>query len=535
VADERTKSGGSRRELEQLSLRVAELETLLAEARSAAGVVELSGRARADSAQLGRSQARAQAVLASMLDPMISIDDHGVIQAASDSVERVFGYTPRELLGRNINLLMHEPHRSSHDGYLQRYRKTGEAGIIGRTREFDVLCKDGRTIVCALSVSRADPGDGTAVFTGTFRDITELKRTAQALAESERRFRAVFDQAFHFIGLLEPDGRVLEVNRAALEFVHTTREDVVGRPFWDTPWWSHSAETRERIQQAVEAAAKGEFVRFETQHTSGAGNVHEVDFSLKPVKDEAGKVVLLLPEGHDVSDLKRAQRTETAMLRAFATIGESAALLAHEIKNPITAVNLALRAVADQLGEDQHAILDDLITRMQRIEQMMRRTLSFAKPIELRERECDAHVLFQATVSLLRPQIEQAGAVVETRSAPGAVRFHADPALLQDVLTNLVTNAIEAQPRDARVVLAVETSRGGSILLSVEDDGPGVPESLRDSLFKPFVSTKQKGNGLGLAICRKVVEEHGGTLDLAPRRAKGARFEIRLPAKKRIT
>ncbi len=492
------------------------------------------GVSRVDPDQPGWSQARAQATLASMLDPMISIDDMGTIQAASDSVERVFGYRPRELLGQNIKVLLPEPHRSGHDGYLERYRRTGEAGIIGRTREFDVVCKDGRTIVCALSVSRADPGDGSAVFTGTFRDVTELKRTAQALMESERRFRGVFDQAIQFIGLLEPDGRVVEVNRAALEFVRATREEVVGRQFWDTPWWSHSAEERERLRRAVAAAALGETVRFETQHTSALGNVHEVDFSLKPVKAESGEVVLLLPEGHDISELKRAQRTETAMLRAFATIGESAALLAHEIKNPITAVNLALRAVADQLGEEHHVVLEDLITRMQRIEQMMRRTLSFAKPIHLRESECDAHELFLATLCLLRPEIERTGTNAESRSERGKVKFRADSALIQDVLTNLVTNGIEAKGEGAHVVLLAELERGGSILLAVEDDGPGVPESLRDSLFKPFVSTKSKGNGLGLAICRKIVEEHGGTLDLARSGAKGTRFEIHLPAQRRI-
>src|SRR5436190_4436692 len=85
-----------------------------------------------------------------------------------------------------------------------------------------------------------------------------------------------------------------------------------------------------------------------------------------------------------MSDLELARQREVAMMRAFTTIGESAAQLAHEIKNPITAVNVALRAVADQLGEDHQAVLEDLVVRLQRIEQMMKRTLSFASPIVLR-------------------------------------------------------------------------------------------------------------------------------------------------------
>jgi PAS domain S-box-containing protein len=479
-----------------------------------------------------RDDARARAILASMLDPTISIDEMGIIQAASDSVERVFGYAPHELVGRNIKILMPEPHRSNHDGYLEHYRRTGETGIVGRTREFDVVCKDGRTIVCALSVSRADPDDGQAVFAGTFRDITELKRMTQALADSERRFHAIFDQSFEFIGLLAPDGRVLEVNQTALDSIRAARKHIVGKLFWETPWWSHSAEMRERVRLAIESAAKGEFVRFEAHHTTGSGTLYEVDFSLQPVKDETGKVVMLIPEGRNISELKRAQRTETAMLRAFATIGESAALLAHEIKNPITAVNVALRAVATELGEDHKAVLEDLIARMQRIEQMMRRTLSFAKPIQLHQCTFEAQALFDAVLSHLKPEIARTGAVVGTRVAPGGVRLLGDPALLQDVLSNLVTNAMEAKPDGVHVALVAERPKGGSVLLAVEDDGPGIPASLRESLFKPFVTTKSKGNGLGLAICRKIVEEHGGTLDLSRDHPMGARFEIRLPGKK---
>jgi signal transduction histidine kinase len=259
-----------------------------------------------------------------------------------------------------------------------------------------------------------------------------------------------------------------------------------------------------------------------------------MDFSLKPVKNEHGRVVFLIPEGRDVSELKRAQRTETAMLRAFATIGESAALLAHEIKNPITAVNVALRAVATELGEDHRVVLEDLIARMQRIEQMMRRTLSFTRPIELREADCDARAIFDASVASLRSAVEAARAVVRVRVPAAGVRFRGDPALLQDVISNLLTNAIEARADGVHVTLGAERSKDGTTVLCVDDDGPGIPESMRDTLFKPFVTTKHKGNGLGLAICRKIVEEHGGTLDFARDRRAGARFQIKLPANRRI-
>ncbi|MCY2958873.1 MAG: PAS domain S-box protein [Planctomycetota bacterium] len=490
---------------------------------------------RAESAIL-RSDARMSAVLSSLLDPMVSIDAYGTILSASNSVERVFGYAPSELIGQNVKVLMPDPHRTLHDEYLARYRSTNVAGIIGRTREFDVLCKDGRSIVCALSVSRADPSDGQdAIFTGTFRDVTDLKRATQALVESERRFHAIFDGAFQLIGMLSPTGHVLEMNPTALDLIGAHRDEVIGAPFAESRWWSHSPEMQARVRAAVESARRGEFVRFEARSVAHDGSVRDIDFSLKPVKDESGRVVLLIPEGRDISELKRAQRAETAMLRAFAAIGESAALLAHEIKNPITAVNVALRAVATELGEDHRVILEDLVTRMQRVEQMMRRTLSFTKPLDLRSSPCTARELFASVREHLQSDIARYEADLRVEIPAEDVSFACDHQLLRDVLANLVTNALEAKGRGALVTLSASRCVDGSVVLAVEDDGPGIPESMIDSLFRPFVTTKSKGNGLGLAICRKVVEEHGGTITAERGRTRGARFEIRLPLERTVS
>ena len=446
---------------------------------------------------LKRSEARLRAILHNLQDPMVSIDDHGTITGASDSVERVFGYTPGELIGRNINLFMLEPHHSSHDGYLENYRRTGHTGIIGRTREFEVVRKDGRHIQVALSVSRADPDDGqSAVFTGTFRDITELKEAERKLADSERRFHAIFDHAFQFVGLLSPEGILVEINRAALEAIGAKREDVIGRPFWRTRFWKHSAELSAQVEQAVAQAARGEFVRFEACHQALDGSPIEIDFSLQPVRDENGRVVLIIPEGRDITGLKRAQRAETAMLRAFAAIGESAALLAHEIKNPITAVHMALAAVADQLGEQNSEILEDLVARMQRIERMMQRTLSLAKPIELKTSPIRVADLFARALEHVRDGIEGTGSSVVVREETGKARVVVDPQLIEEVLANLISNAIEAKERAANVTLSAVRQSDGGVLLAVEDDGPGITSSAAGQIFKPFYSTKRKGNGL---------------------------------------
>lgn len=126
--------------------------------------------------------ARLEAILASTLDPIITIDAYGVIQSASNSIERVFGYAPEELVGRNVSVLMPTPHREQHDQYLEQYRQTGQTHILGETREFDALHRDGHRFPIELSVSRVDvPGQAQPLFTGIIHDITERRRAEEEI------------------------------------------------------------------------------------------------------------------------------------------------------------------------------------------------------------------------------------------------------------------------------------------------------------------------------------------------------------------
>lgn len=140
--------------------------------------------------------------------------------------------------------------------------------------------------------------------------IEERRTTERQLAESDRKFRAIFDHTFQFIGLMALDGTLMEANRISLEFAGAEK-DSIGKPFWETPWWSHSPELQEKLREAIKKAAKGEFVRFEATHQAADGKLHYVDFSLKPLTDESGKVVLLIPEGRDITARKMMEKAQT--------------------------------------------------------------------------------------------------------------------------------------------------------------------------------------------------------------------------------
>jgi signal transduction histidine kinase len=223
----------------------------------------------------------------------------------------------------------------------------------------------------------------------------------------------------------------------------------------------------------------------------------------------------------------QARRSEVQVLRNLAALGESASVLSHEIRTPITSLRHALRAVGDKLGVDDRVLIEELVANLNRIERLLGETLSFAKPLLLRrQRQPLSGILERVVADVARlPRCE--GMTTEVHVPPD-LSADVDPQLFGEVLTNLLRNAAEACSGRGHVI--VEASAvGGHVVVEVCDDGPGVPPQLAEQIFKPFHSTKEFGTGIGLAFCRKVVESHGGTIALARRPGHGACFRIDLP------
>ena len=134
-----------------------------------------------------------------------------------------------------------------------------------------------------------------------------LQERELSLQLSQEKFRGIFDQSFQLMGLLDPKGTLLEANRTALDNKQITSDQVLGKPFWDTPWWDNVPGGRERVRQAVQQAASGQLVRFEVTDPLADGHIQHIDFSLKPVRNAAGEVVFLIPEGRDITERKQAE------------------------------------------------------------------------------------------------------------------------------------------------------------------------------------------------------------------------------------
>lgn len=233
----------------------------------------------------------------------------------------------------------------------------------------------------------------------------------------------------------------------------------------------------------------------------------------------------------------RAIATEMDVLRNLAQLGESASVLSHEIRTPITSLRHALRAVGEKLGLSDQQIVEEHIKNLEHIEGLLNSALSLVRPLPLDRRAVRLTRVVQDALTTLRglPVAERLSVTVEV---PEDLVVDIDPALFQDALINLLRNAAEAGSGEVHATVrgAVVGEGGSAWTVEVTDDGPGVPRDKRGEIFRPFRSFKNGGTGIGLAFVRKVVESHDGTIDLLDRADRadldglGACFRIRMPA-----
>jgi two-component system sensor kinase FixL len=365
------------------------------------------------------AESRFTALLDAAVDAIILIDERGRITRFNRAAEHLFGYAQAEVLDKNVSVLMPEPYRGEHDGYMARYERTGERRIIGIGREVEAQRKDGSTFPIELSV-------------GEFRTTGELMPAGQ----------------HGFVGIIR---------------------DLTER----------KAQTRE------------------------------------------------------AEDL-RARLTHVGRL---GTLGEMVSGIAHEVNQPLTAISNYASACRRMVqagaisGEELAATLDKIGTQAERAGQVIRGLRALVRRRDEQREPVDVNRLIREVVKLVDFEVRQAGYRMELDLVEPLPAVSGDAVQIQQVVLNLVRNALDAMLEKARgEAILVETGfHEGHVEIRVTDSGPGLSAAARQHLFEPFFTTKPQGIGLGLSICKSIVAAHRGELTGETAPAGGARFHVRLP------
>jgi PAS domain S-box-containing protein len=266
-------------------------------------LIDITDRKQAEAA-VRHSEAKYRAIVEDQTELIARFLPDGTITFVNKAYRRYFGLDEDELVGNHYRPVIFPEDLDRVNAEVQRISQENPIVVI----ENRVLIN--REVRWTQWVNRGffdDEGSLTEI-QAVGRDINDLKAVEAALEQSDRRFRAIFNTMFQFIGLLTPEGILIEANQAALEFGGVTREEVINRPFWEARWWTLSPETPGQLKGAIAQAAQGEFIRYEVDVLGGDDTVATLDFSLKPIFDDAGQVTLVIPEGRDITERKEIEK-----------------------------------------------------------------------------------------------------------------------------------------------------------------------------------------------------------------------------------
>ncbi len=472
----------------------------------------------------------------------------------SPEMFRIYGLNPQEDLPTRKNFRQ-RVHPEDRNGVDERFARV----VNERVDSFDeyrVLLPDGTVKHVNSSGHPVLGGNGELVeFIGTATDVTERKRTQEALRESETKIRRLVDSNIIGIFVWDFDGRILEANDEFLRMVNYNREDLVaGRIRWadlTPPDWRDRNNARIEQQKGG-----GRFDPFEKEYTRKDGSRvpiliggtrfeehgnQGVAFVLDLTERKRAEQALHTAEAEARASEQRYRETQLELAHAnrVATIGQLTASITHEVNQPITAAVTYASAARRWLVADPPNFreldnaLSQIIKEGNRASEVVGRIRALIKKAPARKDAVEINDAILEVIALTRTEAANSGVSVRTQLAEGLPRVQGDRVQLQQILLNLIINAIEAMRdvgEEERELLISTRSEPDGVSVEVEDSGPGFTAANLDRAFEAFYTTKPGGLGLGLSICRSIIEAHDGRLWAIPNVPRGAIFGFIAPA-----
>jgi two-component system, cell cycle sensor histidine kinase and response regulator CckA len=487
---------------------------------------------RGDRRDPGHGERLYRAMIANSADAIALVDADGTIRFVTDSIERLTGFPPAELVGRHAFELVHpDDQMRVHQAFLEALaRPNVPVSLEYRARHEDGSWRDREVI----GVNRLDDPDVRAIIVN-YRDTTARRRAEAALEESDRLHRSTFDEAPIGVAHTSVAGRFLRVNRwlcrllayspdelTRLDFMTITHPDEVAR----------DAEARRRL-------IAGEFDRYarENRYRRKDGRFVPVNLALSVHRNAQGDAVFFIAVVEDLTERKRLEQ-ELRQAHKMEAIGRLAGGIAHDFNNLLTAIGGYADLALDQLRGDNAARVrtdvEEIRTACRSAASLTRQLLAFSRRQILQPQIVDLNVVVKRMHGLLRRLIGEHIEIAWRLAAP-IDRVNVDAGQVEQVVLNLAINARDAMPGGGTVTIEtanVVVDGGRHVVLAIGDTGAGIDEAIREHLFEPFYTTKEPGHGtgLGLATVYGIVKQSGGSISVCSERGRGTTFKVLLPS-----
>lgn len=481
------------------------------------------------------------------VDAIITISERGIIETVNPATETMFGFSPEELRGQNISMLMPKPYNMEHDGYLEEYRTKGNAKIIGKGREVFAQRKDGTVFPIHLAVSEVSVGDHR-VFAGFVRDLSDLRQI-----EQQREILGhIIEDSLNEVFIFDAQSlRFIQVNRGARENLGFSQEELNKltpldiKPEFDT----------EAFQELLQPLLTGKIDKlvFSTIHQRKDGTTYDVDVNLQ-VATYMSKAVFVaivldvterraaerrvqIQQENMKAELERLVETRTEELRQtqaelvlsekFSTLGKVSGGIAHEIRNPLNAVKTSayfLLNAKNLSPEKTREHLERIDRQVTMIDNVIAALTDVAKLPEALLRPLDMQPVLRSVIGSvnLPPNI-----IVEFDLPDSLPIVLADEHQIAIAFRNLVRNARDAMPDGGTLSVGV-TVDDETAVFNISDTGIGISEELINNILEPLFTTKARGLGLGLSITLAIVEKNQGSLTFSSEPGKGSVFSVGL-------
>jgi PAS domain S-box-containing protein len=495
---------------------------------------------------LRESEARLRQILDTAYDAFVSIDPEDKVSAWNAEAERIFGWPADEVIGADFaDIIVPERLREAQRSGLPRFIATGDT--VGRRLELPAQRRDGSEFPVELSVSKM-PSKIGPVFNAFIHDITERQQREQAIRDSERHYRLLAENITDVITVLDFTGKRTYISPSVREALGYEPSELIGKRMLDMP---HPDDAASAVA-AETALRRGDKATVTLRSRHADGHYVWMETSLRLVRDlNTGKPIEVLGVSRDVSARHALQEELAAATlkaeRANRAKSEFLANMSHELRTPLNAImgfgDLIEHQRMGPLGDARYAGYGrDIVESGKHLLALINEILDFAKVdagrLSLVEGQIHIRSIIEVCTRMLTERLERSGLALAIAIDPAAVVVLADELRLKQVLLNLITNSIKFTKPGGKITIDARIDATGCLLLAVVDTGIGIAAENLESVLVPFgqvdsaFNRSTEGTGLGLPLSKRLVEMHGGALQIMSRVDHGTTVTIRLPAER---